>query len=165
MSSSCIPPSLAFPNELFLGTNTEVSSLTIGAARPVCGTFNCFSGFWQPTTHDGFTRTLISDTEKDNAYTFMFKWEILQNIAKSQQAESLMTVFLSLGFRPEKFLIWSWKHIHRKSPMGCSTNSTIYLKSLSTSELLGVMEVLNELGFLEEGRHAPHVKPIIKTQS
>lgn len=46
--------------------------------------------------------------------------------------------------------------------MGCSTNSTIYLKSLSTSELLGGMEVLNELGFLRERKHAPHVKPIIK---
>lgn len=30
-------------------------------------------------------------------------------------------------------------------------------------ELLAVMEVLNELGFLEKRRHAPHVKPIIKT--
>lgn len=30
-------------------------------------------------------------------------------------------------------------------------------------ELLAVIEVLNELGFLEKRRHAPHVKPIIKT--
>lgn len=30
-------------------------------------------------------------------------------------------------------------------------------------ELLAVMEVLNELGFLEKPRHAPHVKPITKT--
>lgn len=39
-----------------------------------------------------------------------------------------------------------------------------FTTNLSTPhELLAVMEVLNELGLLEESRHAPHVKPIIKT--
>ena len=71
-----------------------------------------------------------------------------------------------LGFRPEKCLSFGVESTFKRNPRAKWTvqKTPQFTTNLSPPhELLAVMEVLNELGFLEECRHAPHVKPIIKT--
>lgn len=133
-----------------------------------------FPGAWQPSRHDGFTTTFISDTEKDNPRipwkTFMVKWELLKNVSTNRFFNGWIS---KLGFRPETCLsfgvflrnmkVHSNKIPRAKWPVPQTPQFTTSLSP--PRELLAVMEVLNELGFLGKRRHAPHVKPIIKTQS
>lgn len=83
-------------NLSFLGPHTEVAPLTIGAARPLI----VFPRFWQVMTNDGFAKTLISDTEKDNLCipwkTCTVKWELLQNAFYSKPNKIFMGRFPSL---------------------------------------------------------------------
>lgn len=97
----------------------------------------------------------------------MVKRELLtQRVAWLGQTKNVMGGFPSLVSDQRSALIWIWKCIQKKIPQAkhAVPQTPQFTTNLSPPhELLAVMEVLNELGFLEERRHAPHVKPIIKT--
>lgn len=100
----------------------------------------------------------ISDMEKNENFCKMWP---------SQCKHFFNGLISMLGFTPEKFFHLELKEVSKeipRGPMWAVPQTPPFTTNLSPApELLAVMEVLNELGFLQKQRHAPHVKPIIKT--
>lgn len=113
--------------------------------------------------HSSLTR------KKDNLWIYSRSNEnFYKNAAQSDQTTFLMGGFPSLFFYTQEVSNLEFKVHSKEIPQAkrAVPQTPQFTTDLSPPhELLTLMEVLNELGFLQERRHVPHVKPIIKTQS